>query len=479
MDIDIEKYWGGAAAALQSLKDQWQNLPPSWENSTDPCGAPWAGVTCINSRVTRLSLSAMNLKGTLGGDIAELSELKSLDLSFNPGLTGPLPSEIGNLTNLDILILAGCSFSGSIPEEIGNLANLSFLALNSNNFSGNIPPTLGSLSNLYWLDVADNQLTGSLPVSTNTAPGLDLLLNAKHFHFNKNQLSGSIPFKLFSSEMVLIHVILNDNRLTGEIPATLGVVKTLEILRLDRNALTGTVPSNLNNLTSLNELQLANNLLTGPVPDLTGINFLNYVLLKNNTFNGTLGGNTGQQLQLVDFENNQISGLQLSFSYKIILILKGNPLCVGHLSNASFCQLQQEQKPYSTSLAKCGSKSCASNQKLNPQTCDCAYPYEGKMYFWGPSFRDLSNATFFKELEMSLWVELVLTPGYVSLQNILFNSDGYLQVQLDLFPANGKYFNKTEVQKIGLALTNKTFIAPHEFGPYYFIASPYAFPGYP
>ncbi|XP_061350316.1 leucine-rich repeat receptor protein kinase HPCA1-like [Gastrolobium bilobum] len=33
---------------------------------------------------------------------------------------------------------------------------------------------------------------GPILVSTSTSPGLDLLLKAKHFHFNKNQLSDTI-----------------------------------------------------------------------------------------------------------------------------------------------------------------------------------------------------------------------------------------------------------------------------------------------
>lgn len=44
-------------SALRSLKDQWQNTPPSWGKSDDPCGAPWEGVTCNNSRVTALWVS--------------------------------------------------------------------------------------------------------------------------------------------------------------------------------------------------------------------------------------------------------------------------------------------------------------------------------------------------------------------------------------------------------------------------------------
>ncbi|RDX83955.1 putative leucine-rich repeat receptor-like protein kinase, partial [Mucuna pruriens] len=493
--------------ALRSLKDVWQNTPPSWDKSDDPCGAPWEGVTCNKSRVTSLGLSTMGLKGKLSGDIGQLKELRSLDLSFNRGLTGPLSPQLGDLSNLNILILAGCGFSGNIPDALGNLSELSFLALNSNNFTGNIPPSLGKLSKLYWLDLADNQLTGPIPVSSSTTPGLDLLLKAKHFHFNKNQLSGSIPPKLFSSEMILIHILFDGNKLSGTIPSTIVLVQTVEVLRLDRNFLTGEVPSNLNNLTNVNELNLAHNNFTGPLPDLTGMDTLNYVDLSNNSFdpseaptwfttleslttlklrnnalNNTLnmGDNICPQLQLVDLQDNEISSVTLSSQYKNTLILIGNPVCdTGTaLSNTNYCQLQQQAKqPYSTSLANCGGKSCPPDQKLSPQSCECAYPYEGMMYFRGPSFRELSNVTNFHSLEMSLWVKLGLTPGSVSLQNPFFNSDDYLQVQLALFPPIGQYFNRSEVQRIGFEFSNQTYKPPKEFGPYYFIAFPYPFPG--
>ncbi|XP_057417146.1 leucine-rich repeat receptor protein kinase HPCA1 [Lotus japonicus] len=513
--------------ALRSLKDIWQNTPPSWDKSADPCGERWEGVTCNKSRVTSLGLSTMGLKGKLSGDIAGLTELRSLDLSFNKDLMGPLSQELGELSKLNILILAGCSFSGSIPDALGKLSELSFLALNSNNFTGKIPPSLGNLSKLYWLDLADNQLTGSLPVSTSTTPGLDLLLKAKHFHFNKNQLSGTIPPKLFSSEMVLIHILFDGNNLQGSIPSTIGLVQTVEVLRLDRNFMTGEVPSNLNNLTNINELNLAHNKLTGPLPDLTTMDTLNYVDLSNNSFdpseapiwlstlpslttlimefgslqgplptklfslpqiqqvklrnnalNNTLdmGDSICPQLQLVDLQANQISSVTLSSQYKNTLILIGNPVCTSAISHTNYCQLQQQRKqPYSTSLANCGGKSCPPDQKICPQSCECSYPYQGTFYFRGPLFRELSNVSTFHSLEMSLWVKLGLTPGSVSLQNPFFNSDDYLQVQLALFPPEGLYFNRSEVQRIGFSLSNQTYKPPHEFGPYYFIAFPYAF----
>lgn len=519
------------SAALESLKNEWQNTPPSWGASNDPCGAPWEGVACINSRVTALRLSTMGLKGKLGGDIGGLTELKSLDLSFNKDLTGSISPALGDLQSLSILILAGCGFSGSIPEQLGNLSNLSFLALNSNNFTGSIPPSLGKLSNLYWLDLADNQLTGSLPVSTSQSSGLDLLLKAKHFHFNKNQLSGSISPKLFSSEMVLIHILFDGNNFSGNIPPTLGLVKTLEVLRLDRNSLTGTVPSNLNNLTNINELNLANNKLTGPLPNLTQMSSLNYldlsnnsfdsseapewfsnlqslttliiefgsirgpvpegvfslpqiqqIKLKNNAFSDTfnMGDKVSEQLQLVDLQNNNISHFTLGSRYTKTLMLIGNPVCStdATLSNTNYCQVQnQPVKPYSTSLASCLSKSCSPDEKLSPQSCECAYPFEGTLYFRAPSFRELSNVTLFHSLEMSLWKKLDLTPGSVSIQNPFFNVDDYLQMQIALFPPDGKYFNRSDIQRIGFDLSNQTYKPPPEFGPFYFIASPYGFAG--
>ncbi|KAL3838501.1 hypothetical protein ACJIZ3_023092 [Penstemon smallii] len=513
-------------AVLRSLKDQWGNTPPSWDKSDDPC-ADWDGVSCNNTRVASLGLSTMGLTGKMSGDIGGLTELISLDLSFNPGLTGSLSPRLGDLKKLTILILAGCSFTNNIPSELGNLSELTFLALNSNNLTGGIPQSFGKLSKLYWLDLAENQLTGQIPVSTIlSGPGLDNLKKAKHFHFNKNLLSGEIPAQLFDSDMSLIHVLFDGNRFEGRVPNTVGLVQTLEVLRLDRNGLDGNVPSQLNNLTNLIELNLAHNVLSGPLPNLTGMNSLNYVDLSNNSFRksdapdwfttlqalttlvieyGPLEGSVpsevfnlpqigqvklrnnafsdnlnmsvgfSQQLQLIDLESNDISSVTLGSTYKNTLMLIGNPVCSTSLDNTVYCQIQQSAKPYSTSLANCGSQSCTSDKKLNPQSCECSYPYEGTLYFRAPSFRDLSNASLFHSLELSLWLKLNLSPGSVSLQNPFFNVDDYLQVQLGLFPYGSKYFNRSEVRRIGFSMSNQTYKPPKEFGPYYFIASPYVF----
>ncbi|KAJ0985363.1 hypothetical protein J5N97_003719 [Dioscorea zingiberensis] len=516
-------------AALRSLMTQWQNTPPTWGKSDDPCGTPWEGVMCIKSRVVTLSLSAMDIQGTLSGDITLLSQLQSLDLSYNSGLGGPLTKNIGNLKELMTLILAGCKFTGNIPEELGSLSKLSFLALNSNQFSGTIPASFGNLSEVYWLDLADNQLTGELPISSSISPGLDLLVHTKHFHFNKNKLSGILPERLFSSQMQLIHILFDGNNFTGDIPSTIGLVQTLEALRLDKNDFSGTVPSSIGNLTKLNELNLANNKLTGPMPNLTGMNSLNYVDLSNNSFDPTEaplwfstivtltslaashGGLTGQvpqklfsfpqiqqvildhnefngtldmgstispQLKTVDFENNNISLFTPTANYNGTLMLHGNEVCdtVTLLKNSIYCNEEQKAlTPYSTSLASCSSNSCPDGLSLRPLSCNCACPFTGVMTFRAPFFSDVTNRTLFQNLEAKLWQNLSLSPGSTFLQDPFFDRDSYLQVQVKLFPATGTYFNRSEVLRIGFQLSNQKFKPPDIFGPYAFIGSPYPF----
>ncbi|KAL6649859.1 hypothetical protein ACP70R_014083 [Stipagrostis hirtigluma subsp. patula] len=516
-------------SVLRALMDQWQNAPPTWGQSDDPCGdSPWEGVTCSDNKVISIKLSTMGIKGVLAADIGQLSELQSLDLSFNKDLGGVLTPTIGNLKQLTTLILAGCSFHGTIPDELGSLPKLSYMALNSNQFSGKIPASLGNLSSLYWFDIADNQLSGPLPISSSGGMGLDKLIKTKHFHFNKNQLSGPIPDALFSPEMTLIHLLFDGNKFTGNIPESLGLVSTLEVVRLDRNSLSGPVPSNLNNLTKVNELNLANNQLTGRLPDLSGMALLNYVDLSNNTFdpspsppwfwrlpqlsaliiqsgrlygsvparlfsspqlqqvildgnafNGTLdmGRSISSELSIVSFKDNEFASFTVTASYNGTLALAGNPVCE-RLPNTPYCNVTQRPAaaPYSTSLVKCFSGPCPAEQSLSPQSCACAYPYQGVMYFRAPFFRDVTNGTAFQALESMLWTKLGLTPGSVYLQGPFFNADSYMVVQVKLFPSGAAYFNRSEVMRIGFDLSNQTFKPPKEFGPYYFIASPYPFP---
>ncbi|CAN4110813.1 unnamed protein product [Withania somnifera] len=511
---------------LQSLKEEWENVPPSWDGS-DPCGDPWEGIDCNNSRVISIKLSSMNLKGELSGDIEGLSELQILDLSYNKGLTGSLPQSIGSLKSLSILILVGCGFSGLIPDTIGSLSQLGFLSLNYNNFIGPIPASIGNLSKLLWLDLADNRLTGPLPVSHGTTPGLDMLVHTKHFHLGRNQLSGEIPDQLFSSNMTLKHLLLEQNQLTGKVPPTLGLVLTLEVVRLDRNSLEGSIPSTLKSLRLMSELFLSNNEFTGPLPNLAGMNALNYLDMSNNTFssadfpqwlstlqslttlvmentqlqgeipptlfslfqlqtvrlrgnriNGTLviATNYSSQLKLIDLQNNSIDSFTVRSGYPFQTILMHNPVCYEERSD-DYCDIAQMNFGYSTPPDNCLKTQCSSDQISSP-TCKCAYPYTGDLFFRAPSFSDLTNTSIYESLQKSMTSSLSryqVRVDSISLSNPKKNSDDYLVLHLQIFPFGQDHFNRTGIITIGFALSNQTFKPPPSFGPFFFNGESYEY----
>ena len=78
-------------------------------------------------------------------------------------MTGPIPAELGDLTNLTRLNLADNQLTGPIPAELGGLTNLTRLNLADNQLTGPIPAELGGLTNLTELYLASNQLTGCIP----------------------------------------------------------------------------------------------------------------------------------------------------------------------------------------------------------------------------------------------------------------------------------------------------------------------------
>ncbi|CAL9097763.1 unnamed protein product [Musa textilis] len=427
------------------------------------------------------------------------------DLSYNRNLGGPLPQSIGNLKQLVVLRLIGCKFGDRIPIEVGNLLNLHVLSLNSNQFAGEIPASLGRLSNLTWLDLAGNQLTGRLPTSSDEGSGLDQLLNTLHLHLNKNQLSGRIPNSLFSSNMKFIHVLLDHNNFTGEIPESIGLVRSLEILRLDNNYLNGSVPSSIRNLTLLDALNLANNKLIGPMPNLTGMHALNYLDLSNNTFDpsevpewlldvqnlttliiesgrlhgevppslfsfpqlqqlrlkdnafgGTLdmGSNISHQLEMVDLRNNAFTSVTLSSNYNNSIILVGNPVC----SNAQLHETEYCHEPQDS-----GSGSSIT---------DCLHPYEGPIVCRAPSFSDVSRNLAPMANRIASMVNG--TPVSFSLQNYFFDGDAYLRVQLTICPSSAKHFTRREILQ-WFDLSSQSLALSEIYGPCYFDPWQYSF----
>nr|GMD09171.1 probable LRR receptor-like serine/threonine-protein kinase At3g47570 [Ipomoea batatas] len=95
--------------------------------------------------------------------LANCRYIKKLQLAYNP-LNAVLPNAIGNLSNtLQYLHLGNCNIKGRIPEEIGNLSNLYLLILWSNDIIGFLPATIKALQNLQLFGIQENKLVGSFP----------------------------------------------------------------------------------------------------------------------------------------------------------------------------------------------------------------------------------------------------------------------------------------------------------------------------
>ena len=201
----------------------------------------WHGVTTDSSgRVIELWLFENQLSGEIPPELGDLANLQLLILRQNQ-LSGGIPPELGRLSNLELLELYDNQLSGEIPLELGSLIHLERLSLSDNQLSGEIPPELGSLSNLESLSLSDNQLSGEIP------PELGSLSNLDWLNLGFNQLSGGIPPELGSLfNLELLH--LSDNQLSGGIPSELGSLANLQRLFLQRNQLSGCVPQGLSGI---------------------------------------------------------------------------------------------------------------------------------------------------------------------------------------------------------------------------------------
>ena len=57
-----------------------------------------------------------------------------------------------------------CGLTGSIPTAIGDLSNMNIVYLDQNNIAGTLPSQFGLLKKLQSLYLFQNQLSGSIPV---------------------------------------------------------------------------------------------------------------------------------------------------------------------------------------------------------------------------------------------------------------------------------------------------------------------------
>ncbi|KAK7333102.1 hypothetical protein VNO80_29865 [Phaseolus coccineus] len=121
---------------------------------------------------------------------------------------------------------------------------------------GTIPSnTLGKLDAVKIISLRSNLLSGNLPADIDSLPSLQYL------YLQHNNLSGDIPASL-SPQLVVLD--LSYNSFSGSIPETFQNFSELTSLNLQNNSLSGQIP-NLN-VTQLRLLNLSYNHLNGSIP---------------------------------------------------------------------------------------------------------------------------------------------------------------------------------------------------------------------
>ncbi|KAJ0470895.1 putative leucine-rich repeat-containing, plant-type, leucine-rich repeat domain superfamily [Helianthus annuus] len=282
-----------------------------------------------------LSLSEVNISAVLPTNLnISSSSLKLLNLQ-NTGLQGKLPHNIFNHHSLETLNLSNNSLTGDIPLEVSLLPNLvsldlsengidslliqphifSILLLNSTllrdlwlfevNIGFILPTYLNISSSLRSLCLSFTNLQGKFPNNI-------LNLNLERLGLSgNNNLSGPFPKVNTSTTIPLTWLDLSSTSLSGEIPTSIGHLKSLEHLWLLDCGLNGSLPKSLGNLRYLETLILSHNKLSGEIPaSIVHLKSLGYLDLSDCGLNGSLPKSMGnlKYLEGLSLSNNKLSG---------------------------------------------------------------------------------------------------------------------------------------------------------------------------
>ncbi len=176
-------------------------------------------------------------------------QLKQLDLSWKWGRPGGerltrIPSEVFELTQLEVLNLSNNYHLTTLPAAIGRLQNLTSLDLSGNQLTI-LPDTITRLQNLTSLDLSDNQLT-TIPEA------ITQLQNLTSLHLGGNPLA-TLPEAITQLQNLTL-LNLNATGLTT-LPDSLCLLENLSELYIGVNDFV-TIPDSISKLHNLTKLVL-------------------------------------------------------------------------------------------------------------------------------------------------------------------------------------------------------------------------------
>ncbi|KAH0678667.1 hypothetical protein KY284_019752 [Solanum tuberosum] len=184
-----------------------------------------------------------NLIGQIPEAIFNISSLEVSDFSFN-NLSGRIPTITGlHLPNIKDLNLGVNQIKGAIPLFIKNASKLEILELNNNFLTGTIPNNLGNLHELQILLLHTNQLANEPRqrelLFFNSLADCRML---RYLQVGNNPLNGVLPNSIGNLSYTIQNFYIADAHINGLIPTSIGNVSGLTTLIIEGNNLTGSIP---------------------------------------------------------------------------------------------------------------------------------------------------------------------------------------------------------------------------------------------
>jgi Leucine-rich repeat (LRR) protein len=271
--------------------EQW-NKQDNW--GTNAPLTEWFGIREVDDdgNVLKIQLDDNNLSGSLPEQIGCLKNLKRLCMSRNK-LVGSIPVSIAMLTSLEEIRLSNNFLEGEIsstllhklidmrangksvmlfnnlgftfPTEIENIKKIRKIDLSFCSMRGKIPDALGDIETLDELRLNENALEGSIPTSV-VALICRMRLQKKRVELHDNNYGLALPEDIGDLDTEIEVLDLSDCSLSGRIPKSIGKLKQLVTVNLEKNKLEGTIPSTIGNIVALKRLKLLSNELDGPIP---------------------------------------------------------------------------------------------------------------------------------------------------------------------------------------------------------------------
>ncbi|KAF8108769.1 hypothetical protein N665_0104s0084 [Sinapis alba] len=253
-----------------------------------------------------VNLRKNKLEGSIPDEFYIGASTQTLDVGYNQ-LTGKLPRSLLNCSQLRLLSVDHNIISDSFPFWLKALRNLKVLTLRSNRFHGPISPPDGpgplAFPKLQILEISHNGFTGSLPINyfenwtaTSLKPDDEVKMYMGDYSSDRFGYEDTLDLQYKGLYMEQGKVLtfysaidFSGNKLEGEIPESIGLLKALIALNLSNNSFTGRIPMSFANVSELESLDLSKNKLSGEIPqELRRLSFLGYIDVSDNQLTGEI-----------------------------------------------------------------------------------------------------------------------------------------------------------------------------------------------